>query len=52
MTALQHRSRRYLTEREIVRLMDCARKRSRHGHRDATMILVSYRHGLRASDEV
>ena len=50
MTAPQHRSRRYLTEREIERLMDCARKRSRHGHRDATMILVSYRHGLRASE--
>jgi integrase len=42
--------RRYLTEREIERLMDCARKRSRHGHRDATMILVTYRHGLRAAE--
>jgi type 1 fimbriae regulatory protein FimB/type 1 fimbriae regulatory protein FimE len=40
--------RRYLTEREIERLMDCARKHSRHGHRDATMLLVAYRHGLRA----
>jgi type 1 fimbriae regulatory protein FimB/type 1 fimbriae regulatory protein FimE len=29
--------------------MDCARKHSR-GHRDATMILVAYRHGLRASE--
>ena len=42
--------RRYLTEREIERLMDCARRHSRHGHRDATMILVAYRHGLRASE--
>jgi type 1 fimbriae regulatory protein FimB/type 1 fimbriae regulatory protein FimE len=42
--------RRYLTEREIDRLMDTARKHSRHGHRDATMILVAYRHGLRASE--
>jgi hypothetical protein len=33
--------RRYLTEREIEQLMDCARKHSRHGHRDATMILVA-----------
>jgi hypothetical protein len=41
--------RRYLTEREIERLMDCARKHGRYGHRDATMILVAYRHGLRAS---
>jgi integrase len=30
--------------------MDCARKHSRPGHRDATMILVAYRHGLRASE--
>jgi type 1 fimbriae regulatory protein FimB/type 1 fimbriae regulatory protein FimE len=42
--------RRYLTQREIDRLMDCARKRGRYGHRDATMILVAYRHGLRASE--
>ena len=41
--------RRYLTQREIDRLMDCARKHGRYGHRDATMILVAYRHGLRAS---
>ena len=30
--------------------MDTARKVSRHGHRDATMILVAYRHGFRASE--
>jgi integrase len=42
--------RRYLTEREIERLMDCARMHGRYGHRDATMILVGYRHGLRASE--
>ena len=30
--------------------MDCARKHGRCGHRDATMILVAYRHGLRASE--
>src|SRR5262245_34820615 len=35
---------RYLTEREGERLMDCARKYGRYGHRDA------YRHGLRASE--
>ena len=28
--------RRYLTEREVERLMDCARKHGRYGHRDAT----------------
>ena len=42
--------RRYLTQREIDRLMDCARKHGRYGHRDATMILMAYRHGLRASE--
>src|SRR6516165_10071210 len=42
--------RRYLTEREVERLIDCARKHGRYGHRDATMILVAYRHGLRASE--
>jgi type 1 fimbriae regulatory protein FimB/type 1 fimbriae regulatory protein FimE len=50
LTVGQRQSRRYLTEREIERLMDTARKHSRHGHRDATMILVAYRHGLRASE--
>src|SRR5262245_63714740 len=30
--------------------MDRARKHGRYGHRDATMILVAYRHGLRASE--
>ena len=31
----------------IEKLMDYARKHSRYGHRDSTMILVTYRHGLR-----
>jgi site-specific recombinase XerD len=30
--------------------MVAARKSSRYGHRDATMILIAYRHGLRASE--
>jgi len=42
--------RHYLTQREIEWLMDYARKHGRYGHRDATMILVAYRHGLRASE--
>jgi type 1 fimbriae regulatory protein FimB/type 1 fimbriae regulatory protein FimE len=30
--------------------MDAARSGSRYGHRDSTMILIAYRHGLRASE--
>jgi hypothetical protein len=44
------RPREYLTTAEIERLMAAARKSSRYGHRDATMILIGYRHGLRASE--
>src|SRR5262249_56170313 len=40
--------RRYLTQREIEQLMDCARKYGRYEHRDATMILCAYRPGQRA----
>src|SRR5262249_8351782 len=42
--------RRYPTQREMGRLMGWARRHGRCGHRDATMILVAYRHGLRASE--
>jgi type 1 fimbriae regulatory protein FimB/type 1 fimbriae regulatory protein FimE len=45
------RTREYLTEAEVERLMKAA-KRNRWGHRDAMMILVAYRHGLRASELV
>jgi integrase len=44
-----YRTREYLTETEVGRLMEAA-KDNRHGHRDATMVLVTYRHGLRASE--
>ena len=44
------RTREYLTTAEIERLMAAARKSSRYGDRDATMILLGYRHGLRASE--
>src|SRR5271163_2012912 len=43
------RTRQHLTEAEVERLMKAA-QRNRHCHRDATMILVAYRHGLRASE--
>jgi type 1 fimbriae regulatory protein FimB/type 1 fimbriae regulatory protein FimE len=44
------RPREYLTPKEIERLMERARKRGRYGLRDATMILVAYRHGLRPGE--
>ena len=42
-------TRVYLTDDEVQRLAEAA-KANRHGHRDATMILVAYRHGLRAAE--
>src|ERR1700745_3322618 len=44
-----YRTREYLTEREVERLMK-ATGGNRHGHRDATMVLLAFRHGLRASE--
>ena len=43
------RTREYLTETEVERLLR-ATKSNRWALRDATMILVAYRHGLRASE--
>lgn len=43
------RTREYLTYSEVKKLIAVARK-NRYGHRDATMILVAFRHGLRASE--
>ena len=43
------RTREHLTEAEVEKLM-AATKGNRYGHRDSTMILVGYRHGLRASE--
>jgi integrase len=43
------RTREYLTPAEIDKLIAVA-KRGRYGQRDATLILVAYRHGLRATE--
>jgi integrase len=45
------RTREYLTDGEIARLTQ-ATKANRYGHRDAAMILVAYRHGLRPAELV
>ena len=46
------RSREYLTSEEVERLGSAAKSIGRHGHRDMTMILVAFRHGLRVSELV
>jgi type 1 fimbriae regulatory protein FimB/type 1 fimbriae regulatory protein FimE len=43
------RTREYLTEQEVEMLMAAARQ-NRYGHRDATMILIAFRHGLRVCE--
>jgi integrase len=45
-----YRDREHLEPKEVERLQEAARKHSRYGHRDATAILIAYRHGLRASE--
>jgi len=42
-----YRKREHLTETEIEKLIGSA-KSNLNGQRDATMIMVAYRHGLRA----
>ena len=46
------RTREYLTESEVDALVQAAGNTGRHGHRDATLILLAYRHGLRVSELV
>jgi integrase len=48
----ERRPREYLTSAEVETLMATAKKRGRYGHRDATMILLAYRHGLRVGELV
>jgi integrase len=42
-----YRTREHLTEAEVERLVDATTS-----HRDATMVLLAYRHGLRAAELV
>jgi type 1 fimbriae regulatory protein FimB/type 1 fimbriae regulatory protein FimE len=45
------RSREYLTIAEVTALAEAA-KHNRQGQRDSTMILIAFRHGLRATELV
>ena len=47
----EYRTREYLTEREVEKLIEAA-KDNRWGQRDSTMILLAFRHGLRVSELV
>jgi integrase len=44
-----YRSREYVTDAELTALLEAV-KSNRSAHRDATMILMAYRHGLRVSE--
>jgi integrase len=46
------RTREYLTPNELRALIKAAGRRGRYGQRDATLILLGYRHGLRVSEAV
>jgi len=46
------RQREHLTEHEVEQLIRAAKQIGRHRHRDSTMILIAYRHGLRVSELV
>lgn len=46
----ERRSREFLSPGEVDRLINAAQGVGRHGHRDATMILIAYRHALRVSE--
>lgn len=46
------RSREHLTPDEVAALLKVAANTGRHGARDAALILIAYRHGLRVSELV
>ena len=48
----QVREREYLLPDEVNRIIKAAKNVGRHGHRDITMVMMSYRHALRVSELV
>lgn len=48
----QRRTREHLLPQEVEAMLKAARNVGRHSHRDAALILIAYRHGLRVSELV
>src|SRR5262249_55790058 len=48
---IESRAREYLTEAEVERLIAAAGD-ARYGHRNATIVLIAFRHGLRPVEAV
>jgi type 1 fimbriae regulatory protein FimB/type 1 fimbriae regulatory protein FimE len=48
----ERRTREHLTPQEVEKLITAATRVGRYGHRDATLILIAFRHGLRVSELV
>src|SRR5262245_123219 len=46
----ERRTREHLTPHEVEKLIKAASRVGRYGHRDATLILIAYRHGLRVGE--
>ena len=45
-------AQRYLTADQIEKLRKAAKSTGRHGHRDSTLILTMFRHGLRVTEAI
>lgn len=52
LTNAERRPREHLTKDEITRLIKAAGSIGRHRHRDTTLIVLAFRHGLRVSEVV
>ncbi|MUG98937.1 tyrosine-type recombinase/integrase [Scytonema sp. UIC 10036] len=48
----KYRSREYLTATEVKTLLDAVKSRSKHPARDYALVLLMFRHGLRASEAI
>jgi site-specific recombinase XerD len=49
---IELRSREYLLPDEVEKLLQAAKKMGRYGQRNATLLLMMYRHGLRVSEAI